>query len=49
MINPTEMYSLSLLGRDKGYTVKYTASPKGKEVYLTVFPELSSNMDSITF
>ena len=38
---------VSVLGREEGYTVKYTPSPEGEWVYLTVYPELSPNKDSI--
>ena len=42
---------LSLIGQDKGYTVKYSPSsegipegtPNGKELYLTIYSELSPN------
>ena len=49
---------VSVLGRDEGYTVKYTPClkefprakpggiPEGEGVYLTVYPELSPNMDA---
>ena len=51
-------YSLSVLGRDKGYWVKYNlcqkefpkakpeGTPEGKGLHLTVYPELSPNTDS---
>ena len=54
-------YTVSVLGRDEGYTVKYTPSPEGvpegeaegtlegEGVYLTVYPESSPNTDSILF
>ena len=55
-----ELYeTVSVLGREEGYMVKYTAlpegvpegeaegTPEGKGVYLTVYPELSPNADSI--
>ena len=54
----TSFYIVSVLGRDKRYTVNYTkefprAQPKGtpedKGVYLTVYPESSTNTDSISF
>ena len=50
-----------VLGQDKGYTVKYNplplpfsrakseGTPKGKGLYLTVYPELSPNTDIISF
>ena len=45
--------NVSVLGREEGYTVKYTPSPEGtpegKGVYLTVYPESSPNTDSISF
>ena len=57
-----EQYCIvSVLGREEGYTVKYTPLPEGvpkgeaqgysegKGVYLTVYPELSPNRDSISF
>ena len=54
-------YIVSVLGREEGYTVKYTPSPEGvpegeaqgnsegEGVYLTVYPKLSPNTDSISF
>ena len=47
--------TVSVLGREEGYSVKYTPSPEGvpegtpegEGVYLTVYPELSPNTDSI--
>ena len=42
-------YTVSVLGREVGYTVKYIPLPEGEGVYLTVYPELSPNMDSISF
>ena len=47
----------SVLGREEGYTVKYTpppegvpeGTPEGGGVYLTVYPELSPNTDIISF
>ena len=49
------IYIVSVLGQEKGYTVKYTSSPEGvpegtpegKRVYLTIYPELSPNMGNI--
>ena len=49
--------TVSVLGREEGYTVKYTpfpegvpeVTPEGERVYLTVYPESSPNMDSISF
>ena len=49
--------TVSVLGQEEGFTVKYTPSPegvpegtpKGKGVYLTVYPELSPYTDSISF
>ena len=46
---------VSVLGRDEGYTVKYTplaegvpeGTPEGIGVYLTVYPELSPNTGSM--
>ena len=55
------MYIVSVLGQDKGCTVKFTPSPEGvpkakpegtpegKGMYLNVYPESSPNTDSITF
>ena len=44
---------VSVLGREEGCTVKYTPSPegvpKGKGVFLTVYPESNPIMDSISF
>ena len=50
-------YIVSVLGRDKGYTVTYNplpegvleGTPEGKGVYLTVYPELSANTDITSF
>ena len=51
--------SVSVIGQDKGYTVKYTicltefprakpeGTPEGQGLYLTVYPELSHNTDII--
>ena len=47
-------YTVSVLGRDKGYTVKYSLSPegfsegfsKGDGLNLTVYPKSSPNMDT---
>ena len=41
--------TVSVLGREEGYKVKYTPSPEGEGVYLTVYSELSPNTDSISF
>ena len=49
--------TVSILERDKVYTVKYTPSPEGvpkgtpegKGVYLTVYTKQSLNTDSISF
>ena len=45
--------SVSVLGQDEGYTVKYSpppeGTPEGGQLYLTVNPELSPNTDSISF
>ena len=51
------VYTVSVLGRDQGYTVKYNPLPEGvsegtpeaKGLYLTVYPELSPNTDIISF
>ena len=48
--------TVSLLGREEGYTVKFTPSPEGvpegtpegEGVYLSVYPELSPNTDSVS-
>ena len=40
---------MSVLGRDEEDTVNYNALPEGKGLYLTVYPELSPNMDIISF
>ena len=53
----TRGYTVSLLGRDEGYTVKYAPSsegvpkgtPEGEGVYLTIYTELSPNTDIISF
>ena len=54
-------YTVSVLGREEGYTVKYTplskgvpegeakGTPEGEGVYLTIYPESNLNMDSISF
>ena len=49
--------TVSVLRREKGYTVKYNllpegvpdATPEGKGIYLTVYPESSPNADIILF
>ena len=45
--------TVSILGRDKGYTVKYTPSPegvpKGQGVYLTVYTNSSPMTECISF
>ena len=43
------LYTVSVLGREEGYTVQYTPLPSGKGVYLTIYPELSPNTDGISF
>ena len=48
-------YTLSVFGRDKGYTVNYSPLPegvpkreaRGEGLYLTIYPKLSPNMDSV--
>ena len=57
----TTHYTVSVLGREEGYTVKYTpclkefprakpeGTPEGKGIYLTVYPELSPNSDGVSF
>ena len=54
-------YTVSLIGRDKGYTVKYNpllkefprakpeGIPEGEGLYLTVYPKSSPNTDIISF
>ena len=54
-------YTVSILGREEGHTVKYTPPPEGVPegkarktsegggVYLTVYPKLSPNSDIISF
>ena len=39
---------VTVLGLDSVYTVKYTPLPKCKWAYLTVYPESSPVMDSIS-
>ena len=39
--------TVSVLGRDEGYTVKYTPLSESEGVYLTVDSESSPNTDSI--
>ena len=41
--------NVSVLGREEGYTVRYTPAPEGKGVYLIVYPESSPNTNSISF
>ena len=51
------VYTVSVLGWEEGYTVKYTppsegvpkGTPEGGGVYLTVYPKLSPNTDIISF
>ena len=53
-------YMVSVLGREEGYTIKYTpppefprvkpeGTPEGGGVYLTVYPEPSPNTDILSF
>ena len=50
------MFTVSVLGREEGYTVKYTplpegvpeGTPEGEGVYLTVYPESSPNTENIS-
>ena len=46
-------FTVSVLGQEEGYTVKYAPSPsgtpEGEGVYLTVYTESSPNTDSISF
>ena len=56
-----KFFTVSILGRDEGYTVKYTLclkeflrdqpeeSPECKGLYLTIYLKSSPNMDSIRF
>ena len=49
--------TVSVLGREEGYTVEYTPSPEGvpegtpegKVVCMTIYPDSSHNTDSISF
>ena len=41
--------TVSVLGWEERWTVKYTPLPEGKWVYLTLYPELSPNTDIISF
>ena len=47
------MCTVSVLLPEEGYTVKYTplpeGVPEGEGVYLTIYPKLSPNTDSISF
>ena len=45
----SDLLTVSVLGQDEGYTVKYTPLPEGEGVYLTIYPESSPNTDSISF
>ena len=57
----TSTFNVSVIGRDKGCTINYTPSlegvpkgkdegtPEGKGLYLTIYTESSSHMDSISF
>ena len=51
--NTAHIITVSVLGREEGYTVKYTPSPEGvpedEGVCVTVYPESSPNTDSISF
>ena len=47
IITALKVNTVYVLGRDEGYTVKYTPLTEGKRVYLTVYPKSSPNMDSI--
>ena len=53
MLNPGPLGNISVLGRDTGYTVKYSplseGTPKGKGLYLSVYLEPSPNTDMISF
>ena len=42
------MDTVSVLGREEGYTVKYNPLPEGKGLYLTVYPESSPNTEIIS-
>ena len=45
------LYTVFVLGRDKGYTAKYNplpeGTPEGKGLYLTVYPKSSPNKDIV--
>ena len=51
------VFTVSVLGREGGYTVKYNplpegvpeGTPKGKGLYLIVYPKFSPNTDIISF
>ena len=46
-------YTVSVLGQEEGYKVKFTplpeGTPEGEAVYLTVYPEWSPNTGIIEF
>ena len=47
----TLLDTVSVLGQDEGYMVKYNplpeGTPEGKGLYLTVYPQLRPNTDNI--
>ena len=53
----TVLNTVSVLGREEAYKVKYTplsegvpeVTPEVEGVYLTVYPQSSPNMDNISF
>ena len=49
----SSQHTVSVLGRDKGYTVKYSSpsegSPEAGGLYLTVYPEWSHNRGQYIF
>ena len=49
VIYKTGFYTVSVLRREEGYTVKYTPLSEGGGVYLTVDPESSPYTDIISF
>ena len=56
-INVCIFDNISVLGQDKGFTVKYNplpeevpeGAPEGKGLYVTVYPKLSPNLNIISF
>ena len=41
--------TMSVLGLNSGYTVKYNPLPSGKGLYLTVYPSSRPNTDTVYF